>query len=460
MNKAIVWFRNDLRVLDNAALYEASQKNIVIAIYIEAIEQRKLHHDSPAKIGFTIDSLLALKKQLKEYNIPLNILQVSTYNDIPNELIKLAKENFQAESIYYNKEYLFNELKRDRQVENLALKNNIEIHSFDSDLILSPNCVRKPNGEAYRVFTPYKKSWIQQYKLTRPKSYPAPKKQDTIGYSNQLLCHLPSQEYRRELWPAGEVAAQQRLEKFIHKVATYKTQRDIPSIPGTSLLSPYLTVGSISALQCVERLYDYYFANDELFYQDTWLSELIWRDFYRQIIIDMPSLAMHKPFKVNASEPWEDRHDLFSAWCKGETGFPIVDAAMRQLNQTGWMHNRLRMISAMFLSKLCRVDWRWGEKYFMKNLIDGDFASNNGGWQWCSSTGADSAPYFRIMNPTTQSKRFDENGNFIKLFLPELAGLDNKSIHQPTKKQCDESNYPTPIINYKESRQRTIELFK
>ncbi|NVJ65320.1 MAG: deoxyribodipyrimidine photo-lyase [Gammaproteobacteria bacterium] len=457
MKKSLVWFRNDLRVTDNAALYQASLDSVVIGVYVEATEQRITHNDSASKIGFTYDSLLALKEDLRSLNIPLHIITVSDYSEIPQKLLSLS-EKYQVSSISFNKEYLVDEVARDFALEKLVSDKGIEIKSYDCDLILPPSSVRKAGGEPYRVFTPYKKAWIEQHKQKKPVSWPAPSKQDSDVTTCDVFESDFAQDYRRDIWQAGSQAARRRLEKFISTVTDYSQDRDIPSIVGTSLVSPHLTVGTISAQQCTERLYDFYNGDELSFYKDTWLSELIWRDFYRQIVIDNPEIVKHLPYKENASEPWENNFELFSAWCKGQTGFPIIDAAMRQLNQTGWMHNRLRMNAAMFLNKLCLVDWRWGEKYFMQTLIDGDFASNNGGWQWCSSTGADSAPYFRIMNPTAQSKRFDPHGAFIKKLVPELTELDSKSIHEPSAEQRKACNYPMPIINYKEARKRAISL--
>ena len=457
MSKALVWFRNDLRIEDHAALYHASQDNEVIGIYFEATKQRVKHFDAKCKIGFTYDCLLVLREKLDEFNIPLHIIIVDTFEEIPSQLTQLALEN-DVESIWFNNEYLLNELSRDKDVEAEAKARNIIVKRFDNDMVLSPSSVTKPDGEPYKVFTPFKKAWIKQHKQINPKPLPAPKSQSLQFKLNELNHDSFAKKYRDDLWPAGFEQAQRRLKQFLSKVEDYKKQRDIPSRAGTSLLSPYLAVGALSTKQCATALYDYYHADEERFYQDTWLSELVWREFYRQIIIDQPQLVKHKPFKPSVKEPWQNNHQLFEAWSSGMTGFPIIDAAMRQLNQTGWMHNRLRMNAAMFLCKLCLIDWRWGEKYFMQNLIDGDFASNNGGWQWCSSTGADGAPYFRIMNPTVQSERFDPNGDFIRKFVPELSKLDAKDVHNPSPEQRKQYSYPDPIIDYKAARKLTIEL--
>ena len=233
-------------------------------------------------------------------------------------------------------------------------------------------------------------------------------------------------------------------------------------------MSPYLTQGIISPRQCITAALE---ASNILDIRElqksegasTWVSEFIWREFYHHIIHFHPDICRHKPFKLKTDNiPWRNDKDLLTAWQSGMTGFPIVDAGMRQLQQTGWMHNRLRMITAMFLSKILLIDWRLGEKHFMNHLIDGDFASNNGGWQWCASTGVDATPYFRIFNPTLQSQRFDPSGAFIKHFCPELSSLDSKTIHAPysVQKSIDKIDYPPPIVDYRLMRQKTLECFK
>ncbi len=457
MNKALVWFRNDLRIEDNPALLNSSKNNNVIGIYFEASEQRIKHYDSVSKIGFTYDCVQELKKELKALNIPLLIFTVRSYQDIPEQLLNIVK-NQKISSIWFNNEYLINEIERDILVEKTFLSYGLSVHRFDADMIFAPNSIRKPDGRPYKVFTPYKKAWVKHHKLMDIEVLPRPKKQNfelsIIEDSNQDF----SRDYRKDLWPAGSKLANIRLQKFLRKVDKYRVSRDIPSTSGTSMLSPYLAVGAISVKQCVQAIRDYYFTVPESFYTDTWLSELIWREFYRQAIIDNPQLAKHHAYKPDVLEPWVFNSELFNAWKHGLTGFPIIDAAMRQLKQTSWMHNRLRMNAAMFLCKLCQIDWREGEKYFMESLIDGDFASNNGGWQWCSSTGADAAPYFRIMNPTTQSKKIDPKGDFIKRFVPELKSLDAKSIHDPSTVQRQKLKYPMPIIDYKKSRQLILKL--
>lgn len=250
------------------------------------------------------------------------------------------------------------------------------------------------------------------------------------------------------------------------KLRQYDEQRDFPACPGTSRISPYLTLGIISVRQCLAAIEA---ALGQLPFERgapgfVWLNELIWREFYQHLLVAFPHVSKHKAFKPETDHIrwlWDDAR--FTAWCEGKTGYPIVDAAMRCLNQTGWMHNRLRMIVASFLTKDLHIDWRLGERYFMQHLIDGELAANNGGWQWAASTGADAAPYFRIFNPTTQGQRFDEQGQFIKQWLPELELVPAKYIHTPhdwLKVFDPQDSYPAPIVDHSESRTIALALFQ
>jgi deoxyribodipyrimidine photo-lyase len=262
-----------------------------------------------------------------------------------------------------------------------------------------------------------------------------------------------------ERWPAGEEYAHSQLEQFIQERSyEYDKRRDFPGEQGTSVLSPYLAIGAISTRQCLQSA-----VNENRGSLDegqpgivSWINELIWREFYRHILASDESLCRFKPFKPETDNlPWRHDQQQFELWKVGKTGYPIVDAAMRQLNETGWMHNRLRMVVSMFLTKHLFIDWRWGEWYFMSKLVDGDFASNNGGWQWSASTGVDAVPYFRIFNPTRQSIRFDPDGNFIRRFVPELRSLSSKHIHQPSNEQALALGYALPMVDHKEATGQT-----
>lgn len=457
----LVWLRQDLRLEDNAALYHASLEGDLVAIYLEPSEQHKIHCESEAKISFRKDVVKELRKELNKLNIPLVYQEIGMFEESGKALISIM-EQFNIKQLWFNNEYLLNEWERDRLVEEELTKYGYKVSRFDSDLILPPNEQKTLKGDNFKVFTPYKKSWLKYLEANGLEVYPIPKKQK-LNLDNFEQNEIANEvKYRDDIWSPIKEKQFAQYEAFLKKVANYPVHRDIPSIKGTSCLSPYLAVGSLSAKWAADNLIKELLSQGDMEWQgNVWLSELIWRDFYRQIMINnMEKLCKHYTFK-DAKEPWAKGDEAvrrFEAWKKGETGFPIVDAAMKQLNQTGWMHNRLRMVAAMFLTKLCLVDWRWGEKYFMQQLIDGDFASNNGGWQWSASTGSDAVPYFRIMNPTSQSKKFDADGVFLKKFLPELESLSKKDVHCPTPEQCKQLGYPEPIIDYKESRKLALEI--
>jgi deoxyribodipyrimidine photo-lyase len=246
-------------------------------------------------------------------------------------------------------------------------------------------------------------------------------------------------------------------------MAQYQPDRDCPAIPGTSVLSPYLAAGLVSAGQCLHAALMQNQGEFETGQRGivVWITELLWREFYQHLLFGYPALSMHQPMRVETNAVvWRDAPEDFDAWAKGRTGVPIVDAAMRQLLATGWMHNRLRMVVAMFLTKNLLIDWRLGEAFFMQHLIDGELAANNGGWQWSASTGADSAPYFRVFNPISQSEKFDPQGAFIKHWVPELSTLGGKEIHNPSPVARKALNYPEQIVNLQSSRVRAIEAFK
>lgn len=459
-NIKLVWFRQDLRVADNPALFNAVEAGTVIAVYLETTEQRKEHHDSQAKRDFITDNVRLLRDALNQINIPLLYQEVETYQKAVKKILAIAKE-YGVDAVYFNNEYPVNEKQRDLEVKNLLESKSIAVFQFDADLMVPPNRVKTQHGDSFKVFTPYKKAWVKLHRKIPLTPTQNPKLQN-FNIDSIVQVDIPfSSSYRSDIWQAGEKAGHDVLEKFIERLQKYSSHRDIPSINGTSTLSPYFMAGVISTRQAAWQLYQNYEGDEEKFYSDAWLSELIWREFYRQIILDKTEVSYGKPFKETSKEPWlktDEAVRRFEAWKKGKTGFPIIDAAMKQLNSTGWMHNRLRMNAAMFLNKLCLVDWRWGEQYFMENLIDGDFASNNGGWQWCSSTGADGAPYFRIMSPLSQSKRFDPDGIFIKKMLPELSELSKKDIHNPTSEQRKKLGYVEPIIDYSQSRKEALDL--
>ncbi|MGE3919519.1 MAG: deoxyribodipyrimidine photo-lyase [Gammaproteobacteria bacterium] len=469
--KGIVWFREDLRIYDNTALQAAAHQctDGVMGVYIIDPSMWRKHHIAACRIEFILRGLKLLSQDLNDLNIPLLILKVENTHDIPKELLKISEKN-QAKTLFYNRQYEANESQRDQLVENDLRKHQITCYSFDDQVILPPGSVKTQTGEPYSVFTPYKKAWkraFTQSSIMLPKRIKPQKLIDIKADSIPDIVDGFKSSIDPALWPAGERSAELRLRAFIeNQLFLYDKQRDFPSLTGTSQLSPYLSTGMISPRLCFMEALT---ANQQELDSGnsgalTWMSELIWREFYKHLLVAVPRLSKSKPYQLNTEKiKWCYDEKLLKAWQEGKTGYPIIDAAMRQLNTTGWMHNRLRMVVAMYFTKNMFFDWRIGEDYFISHLIDGDLAANNGGWQWCASTGTDAAPYFRVFNPISQSERFDPEGKFIRQYCPELNALDDKSIHDPYARaslMVSRMDYPTPLINLKSSRTRAIEIFK
>lgn len=470
--RALVWFRRDLRLFDHSALHAAAQSssNGIVGVYVISAKQWKQHDEAPAKVHFWLENLRCLQKALSAKQIPLVIVEAPRFEDCPQALIECAKQN-QCSALYFNEEYEVNELRRDRAVTAAFRQEGMEVESFLDRVLLDPNEVSTQEGKPYTVFTPYRKSWEEIASNRSFVELPAPPKQPPIKVESTAVPEkIEGYDFssaRPDLWEAGEEAAQNRLGRFVeNRIKDYADKRDLPAVNGTSVLSPYLSAGVISIRSCINRGLQ---ANQGSFRKHktgpgVWLSELIWREFYNQVMVAFPRVSKHRPFREDTEAiPWRKSEADFEAWKEGRTGYPLVDAAMRQLNQTGWMHNRLRMVTAMFLTKHLLLDWRWGEQYFMQRLIDGDLAANNGGWQWSASTGTDAVPYFRIFNPFSQSQRFDKDGEFIRKFCPELANVKPASLHDPKKFDADarkKVGYPEMIVEHASARQRALDTFK
>jgi len=347
------------------------------------------------------------------------------------------------------------------------LEDEVTVQGFDDSLLLPPGSVLTGSREMYKVFTPFSKAFVKRLQEGLPECLPAPacRAEGAVNPHRLKAFDYSREDINSALFPPGEKAAIARLREFCQAPVThYQAQRDIPALDGTSRLSAYLATGVLSPRQCLHRLLKQHPRGLEDGKVFVWLNELIWREFYRHLLVAYPSLCRHQPFtRWTRGVKWRDDAEGLKAWQQGKTGYPIVDAAMRQLNTLGWMHNRLRMITASFLVKDLLIDWRVGEQYFMSQLIDGDLAANNGGWQWAASTGTDAAPYFRIFNPTTQGERFDESGEFIRHWLPELRDVPEKYIHQPqewAKKNQQTLDYPQPIVEHKQARLQTLAAFE
>ena len=469
--RTLVWFRRDLRLTDNQALYHAAKesKEGLVGLYVATPEQWKLHDDANCKVGFWIRNVRLLSDSLAALNIPLLIVECNKFDEAARLVARTAKDN-ECQSVFVNREYELNELNRDAAAEQACAAVGIDFRRFHDRIIVPPREISTKDGRFYSVFTPYKKVWNTKA-LDYCDPLPRPRKQPEIAIKPSVVPEQlgPYQSHDRleSLWPAGEREAKKRLKQFGKVILDYNDARDMPSLAGTSSLSPYLAAGVISPRQCFAAALTHNKGKIEGPNEGPkiWISELTWRDFYSHVMVGFPRVSKHQPFKLKTEAvPWRDDADDFAAWTEGRTGFPIVDAGMRQLNQTGWMHNRLRMVTAMFLTKNLLIDWRRGEQYFMEKLIDGDLAANNGGWQWSASTGTDAVPYFRIFSPFSQSKRFDCEGEFIKTMCPELEPVPAKSLHDPDKlsKAINQLgvDYPEYVVNYKHSRQRALAAFK
>ncbi|MTI13669.1 deoxyribodipyrimidine photo-lyase [Sansalvadorimonas verongulae] len=465
----LVWLRRDLRSRDNKALYHASQNGSVICLWFTFEQQWQKHHDSPNKLWFWQENIKPLQKNLETFNIPLITRNLQSFDDAAQTISSLALE-LGCQGVWFNNEHETHENRRDNAVEQACELAGINCNRFYDDTLCQPGSLLNKQSLPYKVFTPFRKALYKQLTPDQWQPLPPPEKQQplkNIPASDPALTFHPTAKDIHKQWPAGEKAAHKALKEFIqNRAENYKDSRDFPALSGTSIISPWLVAGVLSIRQCFSSALA---ANSgELDTGNTglccWLSELVWREFYRHILVQFPHICHNTAFQRETDKlPWLHDQKLLEKWQQGQTGVPIVDAAMRQLTATGWMHNRLRMVVAMYLSKDLRLDWRLGEQFFMEHLLDGDLASNNGGWQWAASTGTDAAPYFRIFNPVSQSLKFDPDGAFLRQWLPELAELDNKTIHDPASSGSlfyDDSVYPKPLVDHKEARAATLEAFK
>jgi deoxyribodipyrimidine photo-lyase len=455
---ALVWFRTDLRSLDHRALTSAcAQHQQVRALYLLCPRQLDEHIIAPIRRQFLRRAIDELSRQLAELGIELDIIIAGHFSDVPAALITYCRQH-QISEVYAHREWLVDEMQRDHSCTQVLTEElNIPLQLID-DSLLSPLSIAKNDGSPYRMFTPFSRRCRDQLQADFPRCQRRPK---AIGSSVLAAsCTLFGAESDSSLWPVREDLVLGKLKDFCAaRAPDYIRDRDFPSLTGTSQLSAALALGLISPRQGLARLQQE--CGDMIWDAKSgagcWLNELLWREFYRHVAYHFPQVVKGRVFQSPTEAiPWPNDRRLFEAWQLGQTGYPIVDAGMRQLAETGWMHNRLRMITASFLCKDLHIDWRWGERHFLENLIDADFASNNGGWQWAASTGTDAAPYFRIFNPTTQGQRFDAGADFIKHFVPELEHLPPKQCHQPH----DVINYPKALVDHSEMRKITLALFQ
>lgn len=469
MKRQLVWLRTDLRLRDNSALHAAAERGPVIALYLLSPGQWHEHDDAPCKVDFWLRNLRELKAGLDTLHIPLLIRTAPRWDDAPNLISQLCQE-LGIETVHVNEEYGINEAARDAAVQKALASDGIHLRSHLDQLFFTPGTILTKGGTYFQVYSQFRKVCYERLNLGVPSLVPAPRAQQEL---NLVSDEVPRQvegfaiapATLRNEWPAGEDAAHERIALFTDEIlGNYQDTRDFPARDGTSRLSPYLAAGVVSPRQCLHAA----LANNHGEFETgnsgavSWINELLWREFYKHILVGFPRVSRHRAFREDTEHlRWrQDTADLEN-WQQGRTGFPIIDAAMRQLLATGWMHNRLRMVVAMFLSKNLLIDWREGERWFMRHLIDGDLAANNGGWQWSASTGTDAAPYFRIFNPISQSERFDPDGRFIRRWVPELAGLQDKAVHDPSKLGLfGVEGYPQPMCDLSATRDRALEAFK
>ncbi|MES2623712.1 MAG: FAD-binding domain-containing protein [Pseudomonadota bacterium] len=467
MTLALHWFRTDLRMHDNLALAAARAEGSVAAIYIATPGQWQMHDDAAIKQDFWRRNLQELEAALDALNIPLCYFEVADYKEVP-ALLENVLPHWKVSALHYNREYPLNERRRDIAVADLCNSLGVRIQIHDDQVLMPPDSVMNKSGQPFKVFTPFARHMRELLQPLAGLQMKGIKQQAPLSLKRlNEQCELrelswPSTDpVWEKLWPAGEKHARKRLKEFCEgPIVDYADARNIPSIDGTSRLSPALAAGVISIRECWQAAQgEGDVAPGENKNSEIWRNELLWRDFYKHIIWHYPHVNQHKPWRADVAHvPWQHDKNGFASWCDGQTGIPIVDAGMRQLKETGWMHNRLRMLTAMFLSKHLLIDWRWGERWFMQHLIDGDFAANNGGWQWSASTGTDAVPYFRIFNPVTQSRRFDPDGTYLRRYVPELADLDHATIHDPGILRP--AAYPAPMIELSFGRERALRAFK
>ncbi len=457
MSVSAVWFRNDLRVDDHPALTAAAKRNEsrVVAVCIISKQQWRDHGVGNNAQALYLSALKHLAKDLAGLGIELSLLEVDWWRDIPEELERWVKQH-QVEELHFNVELPLDERERDKCVYE-RLNDTIKIVRHQPDTLSEPWRIENQQGAPFKVFTPYSKRVRALIEHDSLQLCEQPKKQfnkvdiekvlksiDKVATDSTISIPDVSQDYLRK----------QIKQFFETNLNNYSKYRDFPALDATSSLSPALAVGAISVRRLFKEATEY---STEAF---KWTTELIWRDFYRYIMWHFPNLSKGQSFRSDVEQHIQWNHDdkQFERWCAGETGVPIVDAAMRQLNNTGWMHNRLRMIVASFLTKNLWIDWRRGESYFAEKLFDYDFASNNGGWQWSASVGTDAAPYFRVFSPVSQAEKFDPEAKFIRNWVEELSDKSAKAIHSFEGTAL--SGYPSPMVDIKFTRKLAIENFK
>jgi deoxyribodipyrimidine photo-lyase len=471
----LMWFRRDLRTDDNAALFHALKScKTVHCVFIFDREILDSLPRADRRVEFIRESLVELDESIRQLSAKLHgglIVQHAWASDA----IPLIAQELAVQAVFTNHDYEPQAVQRDAVVLGKLAAMGVAFHTFKDHVIFERTEVLTQMGKPYGVFTPYKNACLKKLNEFYLKPYPVEKYANALenrpAGHRQTILTLESIGFKRTNLktlkiPTGMSGGHSLFEDFFIRMDEYHQTRDFPAVKGPSYLGVHLRFGTISIRKLAATAHQRTLQGSQG--AAIWLSELIWRDFYFQILSNFPHAAQgaFKP-EYNAIK-WEhggNADSLFAAWCEGRTGYPLVDAAMAQINQTGYMHNRLRMVVASFLVKDLGIDWRWGERYFAEKLNDFDLSANNGGWQWASSSGCDAQPYFRIFNPTSQSEKFDSEGKFIRKYLPQLSKLPNAALHEPwNAKPIDLQsagvslgvNYPYPIINHTQAREKTL----
>jgi deoxyribodipyrimidine photo-lyase len=471
MDSALVWFRRDLRANDHAALYHAlrqARRVYCAFVFDRAILDELLDEGLTAdrRVAFIHAAVRELDGALRERGGALVVRHGFAADEIPRLAAALR-----VDAVFANHDYEPASIERDARVAATLAAAGQRLFTFKDQVIFEKDEVLTAAGKPYTVFTPYKNAWlkkltpyyvrpypVERYRaaLARPANVPALPTLAELGFSPTDLAALPL--------PTGASGGERLLEAFGSRIDAYAQSRDYPALRGTSYLSAHLRFGTVSIRALAGWAWQRWRETGSHGAQ-VWLSELIWREFYQQILYHHPHVVGHAFKREYDRIVWDDDPALFAAWCEGRTGYPLVDAAMAQINRTGYMHNRLRMVTASFLTKDLGIDWRRGERYFARRLNDFELASNNGGWQWAASTGCDAQPYFRIFHPVTQSEKFDPEGRFIKRYLPQLAKFTPQEIHAPWRvplaRQREAGcvigvDYPAPIVDHAAAREKTL----
>ena len=466
IDRALVWFRRDLRLADNAALHHAlaAARQVHCAFVFDREILDVLPDPADRRVEFIWDSAAELKAALERHGGTLTVRHARVGEAIP----ALARE-LGVTAVFANHDYEPQAIARDAAVGRALAQHGIALHTFKDQVVFEKDEVLTADGRPYSVFTPYRNAWLKKLTPFHLEAYPVEKRLDCLAQVPAApLPALEAMGFRRtslrELGIVpGMTGAAQAFADFRKRMRYYKERRDYPAQKGPSYLSVHLRFGTISIRELARAAHA---AAGEG--AQTWLNELVWRDFYHQILWHYPHVVAGAFRHEYDALRFPNDEGLWRAWCEARTGYPLVDAAMRQLNQTGYMHNRLRMVVASFLVKDLLVDWRRGERYFAEKLNDFDLAANNGGWQWAASTGCDAQPYFRIFNPVSQSLKFDPEGRFIRKYVPELAGFDDDAIHEPWTLSTDAQrtagvvigkDYPAPVVDHAAARKKALDLY-